>query len=210
MRQLCVENLQEEVDYFTNHIDIKQVCFSMFDELNRYVFEEGINEEDFRFWDDALFTGKQIGNLLDKRIINHLIKNTIFPWRHGADISEVDCVCEKINGYDMGIDFEFKSTGVEKYHVDGITISPQRPVWSKTSAGGSKNGSKYTNESINEYEYCVFCGYHIPRNKDERFVINSIYVGIYRPSDLSISENSTGNGARISADKFNKQFIQIY
>lgn len=208
--KLCVDNLKEEVKYFVDHLDIQKICFSMFDELNGYVFEDGITDSDYDFWNDALLYGKQIGNCLDKRIIGHLNKISEHTWRHGLDLSEVDCVSDFYDPNGYAIDFEFKSTGVEKYHVDGITISPQRPNWSKTSAGGSKNGTKYSDDSINEYEYCVFCGYHIPRNKDERLSINCIYVGIYRPSDLSFSKTSTGNGARISSDKFNNQFVQIY
>lgn len=194
----CVEN---EIDYFLKNVDAIGCCEKMVDDLNRRLLS---TQDDYDFF-SSLFTGKTIGGFVDNHFVKILNKKSNLMWRHGNDQTEVDMVCEQ----NHRVSFEMKTSSQERYDKYGSLVKIDIP-FSKTNAGNMDGCSrKY---KMDKYDYCLFMQYHMPKDFNDKFNILRVYVGMYRPSDLSTYDDGYQNctSARLPVCIFRDQFRLIY
>lgn len=197
-------NFKKECNEYLQEVDVVKVCFDTFDYLNAE-----LSKHDFYFNNLAFYRngsgGTAIGTLIDGFLPGKFSSNSNHTFVHGKDRTEPDLVCidcSRLNG-------EIKTSGQGHYLKNG-KYSKQRMVGSKTNAGRhrSAKSTKYTND---DYHFYVFIAYHIPRNENEKLIINKIELGMLKASDWMTSDDSKNSGsAYIKEELHKKQFFTIY
>ena len=199
--EITLRNKDRQLVNFTNQVPVVKACQAIIDELNKLM---DINAKSKIM--QSFIGGTSIGNCFDNAFPDYLNQLTKYDWRHGTQNFEPDNVCAEM----PGLNFELKTSSVEKTNGKGQLMFQPIP-FAKTNAGYVGRGTKYTTNSVDKYEMCVYCRYHKPDpDKDnDRFKLLNVYVGIYKPSDLKASKGNCGS-ARLDKTTFDNQFQCIF